>query len=124
MSDLSIRFESPDLMASLDLPQSYVLTVEHRFDKTWSSHSQDIRYVVLGISRLLSPDTALVSVVVFDNRSLGVAAAAWLSVESRLSPGLVACLSQDDPYALPGPAVVHGEIQMSTAVETSFGMQD
>lgn len=86
MSDSNIRSENPDLTASLDLPRSYVPRVEHRFDRTWSSHFQDIRYVVLGTIRLLSPDMALVFVVVFGSRSLGVvAAAAWLSVESRLS---------------------------------------
>lgn len=123
MSGSSIRFVNPDLMASLDLPRSYVPTVEHRFGRTWSSHFQDIRYVVLGTTRLLSPDMAFVSVAVFCNRSLGVAAAAWLSVASTLSLDLVVCLSQDGPYALPILIGVHGEIRMSTVGETSFGMQ-
>lgn len=80
--------------------------------------------MVLGTSRLLSPDMALVSVVVFGNRSLGAAAAAAsLSVESRLSLDLVACLSQVGPYALPVLIGDHGETRMSTVVETSFGMQ-
>lgn len=120
--DLSIHFGSPGLKASSGWQQNYARRVEHLFDRTSSSHFQDIRYGALDTIHLLSADMAPVPAAVFDNQSLE-AAVVQLFVVSSSSRDLVAYLSQGVPYELLVPTEGRGVIRKSRVAEMSYGTQ-